>query len=109
MAKPSGETWPILVVDRAGRPIYLTRERWEHALDHPGMYQGLLRHVLATIRAGRRNRVTNVSDTFRYTRRVRGLPGDYTHVVVVVKFGYTQKVPAEPNNFVLTAYLVERR
>jgi len=49
-----------------------------------------------------------LSDTFRYIRRVRGLPGNYTHVVVVVKFGYTRTEPPEPNNFVLTAYLVER-
>jgi len=107
--KPEGgETWPIHVIDREGRPIYLTRERWEHALDHPGMHPGLLRVVLGTVRAGRRKRDAQLSDTFRYIRRVPGLPGDYTHVVVVVKFGYTLTEPLEPNNFVLTAYLVER-
>ena len=105
----AGESWPIRITDREGHPIYLTHERWEHALDHPGMHSGLLRVVLSTVRAGRRKRDTQLSDTFRYLRRVRGLPGNYTHVVVVVKFGYTRTEPPEPNNFVLTAYLVERR
>jgi len=30
---PSGERqWPVFIQDRQGRTIYLTRERWEHAL-----------------------------------------------------------------------------
>jgi len=36
-----------------------------------------------------------------------GLPMFYTHIVVVVKFGW-QGIPAKPNNFVITAYLIEK-
>jgi hypothetical protein len=46
--------WPIFVQDREGRQIYLTQERWEHALDHPGMHEGLLVSVLETLRQARR-------------------------------------------------------
>lgn len=52
---PSDERqWPIFIQDRQRSTIYLTRERWEHALDHPGMHESLLDAVLLTIRTGRR-------------------------------------------------------
>jgi len=43
--------WPIFVKDRKGRSIYLTQERWEHALEHPGMGESQLKQVLETLRA----------------------------------------------------------
>jgi hypothetical protein len=48
------KAWPLWVQDREGRRIYLTEERWQHALDHPGMSEALLDAVLVTIRAGHR-------------------------------------------------------
>lgn len=98
-------TWPIFVRDRSGRVIYLTQERWGHALDHPGMHEGLLDQVLETLRKSKRRQDSYDPAKFRYTRGFLNLPMSYTHIVVVVKFGFQE---GEPNNFVLTAYLVER-
>ena len=99
--------WPIFVEDRGGRRIYLTQERWEHALNHPGMHEGLLDDLLETLRKGERKRDTYDPAKFKYNHSVQDLPMSYTHIVVVVKFGW-QGIPAEANNFVLTAYLVEK-
>lgn len=43
----------------------------------------------------------------KYISAFAVLPSPYTHMVVVVKFGW-QGDPAEANNFVLTAYLIEK-
>jgi hypothetical protein len=97
------------VQDRQERTIYLTQERWEHALDHPGMHDDLLDRVLETIRKGRRSQDSYDLAKFKYTRGFLNLPMSYTHIVVVVKFGWQEEEPPIANNFVLTAYLVERR
>lgn len=47
-------SWPIFVQDRSGRPMYLTQERWAHALDHPGMAEDLLDCVKVTLNKGLR-------------------------------------------------------
>lgn len=106
---PGGESqWPIFIQDRQGRSIYLTRERWEHALEHPGMYEGLLDAVLLTIQTGRRKQDSFDPDKYKYSKMFDNLPWWYTHIVVVVKFGLTSDESSQENNFVLTAYLVRK-
>jgi len=100
--------WPITVQDRDERPIYLTAERWEHALEHPGVSNELLGSVLDTLRQGRRKQDEYDLTKYKYSKAFSDLPFDYTHVVVVVKFGWQSDAPERPNNFVLTAYLVRR-
>jgi hypothetical protein len=100
-------SWPIFVQDRLGHEIYLTQERWEHALDHTGMQQKLLASVLEALRKGRRKQDTYDPAKFKYSYSFPNLPKPYTHIVVVVKFGRRDR-PAETNNFVLTAYLIEK-
>lgn len=102
------QEWPIFVRDRKRYIIYLTRERWEHALDHPGMHEELLDQVLETIRKGKRRQDPYDPAKFTYTHSLLNLPMSYTHIVVVVKFGWREGEPPTANNFVLTAYLVER-
>ena len=99
--------WPILHKDRWGHRIYLTWERWEHALGHPGMDERLLTHVLTTLHKGGRKQDKYDQTKFKYTADFSDLPMDYTHIEVVVKFGW-QGIPAQENNFVLTAYLVKK-
>ncbi len=101
------EKFPIFVKDRLGHTIYLTDERWDHALDHPGMYDDILDYILQTIRQGTRKQDKFSSAKFKYSHAFTDLPPFYTHVVVVVKFGWRGSPSAE-NNFVLTAYLVEK-
>ena len=100
-------SWPIYVQDHKINSIYLTQERWEHALDHPGMHEGLLDDVLETLRKGERKQDVYDQSKFKYNHSFSSLPMFYTHIVVVVKFGW-QGIPAKPNNFVLTAYLIEK-
>jgi len=107
MAAQHSRVWPIFVQDREGRQVYLTQERWEHALDHPGMHEDLLESVLETLRQGQRKQDSYDSAKFKVTLGFSDLPLSYTHIAVVVKCGW-QGAPAEANNFVLTAYLVER-
>lgn len=97
----------IFAEDRRGNRIYLTWERWEHALGHPGMDEGVLEAVLDTLRQGDRQQDQYDQAKYKYIRSFAELPPPYTHVVVVVKFGW-QGDPAEANNFVLTAYLIEK-
>ena len=97
----------IFVEDRRGNKIYLTSERWEHALGHPGMQGGLLDALLETVRKGDRQQDRFDPAKYKYVCAFPDLPSPYTNMVVVVKFGW-QGDPAEANNFVLTAYLIEK-
>ncbi len=99
--------WPIFAKDKRGREIYLTKERWRHALDHPGMTERLLDSVLLTLKVGGRKQEALDPSKYKYRRRFEDLPEDYTHIVVVAKFGIDSVDPSKENNFVLTAYLVE--
>jgi hypothetical protein len=101
--------WPVFVKDRKGRNIYLTQERWEHALEHPGMGAEQLKQVLETLQTANRKQDAYDPTKFKYAKMFWDLPMDYTHVVVVVKFGWKTKAPYVANNFVLTAYLVKKR
>lgn len=100
--------WPIVIQDRDGRAIYLTHERWEHALEHVGMRESLLDEVLKTVQRGGRRQDRFDPAKYKYTRSVENLPRGYTQIEVVVKFGFTSEEPPRQNNFVLTAYLVWR-
>lgn len=101
------DTWPIFARDRRGLTIYITQERWEHALGHPGMSDELFDVVMETVREGNRKQDKYIAAKFIYIREFYDLPAPYTHVVVIVKTGW-QGDPPETNNFVLTAYLVQK-
>lgn len=100
-------SFPVNLEDRRGNCIYLTEERWEHALDHPGMHEGLLDYVMETLKKGERKQDAYDPLKFKYSYGFSSLPMSYTHIVVVVKFGWSG-VAEKPNNFVLTAYLIEK-
>ena len=100
-------SWPIFIQDRRASLVYLTWERWEHALDHPGMHTGLLESVLKTVRQGRYMQDAYTPAKCKYIYGFQDLLAPYTHIVVVVKFGWRGN-PAKPNNFILTAYLIEK-
>jgi hypothetical protein len=66
MAAQNNHPWPIFVEERQGHTIYLTSERWEHALDHPGMDEDMLEPVLNTLRFGRRKQDAYQPDKYKY-------------------------------------------
>lgn len=97
--------FPILLQDRKGHSIYLSGERWSHALEHPGMSEELLPQVLETLREGNRKQDRYDPTKFKYIHEFFDLPMGYTHIVVVVKFSWKGQ---NANNFILTAYLIEK-
>jgi len=68
---------------------------------------GYEKHVLKTLRSGRRRQQPLEPDVFKYSRFYDDLPENHTQIIVVVKFG--QKIDGqgqeEQNNFVITAYM----
>ncbi|MBI1295077.1 hypothetical protein GC175_08975 [bacterium] len=107
MHRPADQEWPISVIDRRGHRIYLTLERWDHALAHPGMHEELRDIALNAVQQGSRKQDKYLADKFIYVLESFELPEPYTHIVVVVKMGW-QGEPPQPNNFVLTAYLIQK-
>ena len=85
----------------------LTTTAFNGGLSHPGMHESLLEAVLETLRQGRRRQDAYDAAKYKYLYEFPNLPIPYTHIVVVVKFGWRDS-PAEVNNFVLTAYLIEK-
>lgn len=71
------------------------------------MHEDLLESVLSTLRKGRRKQDAYDPAKYKYIYEFLNLPMSYSHMVVVVKYGW-QGVPSKTNNFVLTAYLIEK-
>lgn len=63
-------SWPIFVEDRRDHIVYLTTERWEHALGHPGMSDELLEATLETIAEGSRRQDKYIAAKSYYTRGI---------------------------------------
>jgi hypothetical protein len=85
------------VVDRAGREIYLTEERWLHISSGHLALKGHLEDVLDTLRLGRRRQDQLQPFKYFYRRHCDTLPGAYNRIAVVVI--------EQPNNrYVITAW-----
>jgi hypothetical protein len=89
------------VRDRYGNQIELTDERWHHIVTYHPELENCRDEVLGTIRKGVRRQDVVEPEKYKYIRKLAHLPLDYTHLVVVVKM--------VRNNFVLTAYGIEKR
>jgi hypothetical protein len=96
-----------VVHDRRGNEIYITNERWEHIYKRHPEIIGYEKHVLSTLRSGKRKQQPLEIDIFKYARSYDDLPAPHTQVIVVVKFGekIDEQGQVEPNNFVTTAYM----
>jgi hypothetical protein len=74
------------IYDRYGNHIYLTNERWRHALEKRPWLADHLDDVLATIRHGQRRQDPLNSRKYKYYLACEMLePGNYTGVVGVVR------------------------
>jgi hypothetical protein len=94
------------VHDRHGNEIYLTEERWRHALRFHPELNGHLDDVLNTLKYGRRRQKPLTPNEYKYYRRCDNLPLQYNCIVVVVAFT-TRELPdgsVISNNFVKTAW-----
>jgi hypothetical protein len=102
----SGKRWTVY--DRDGNPIYLTEERWEHIVapdNHPevGDFEDLLK---AALRQGRRRQEPLNPRKYRYTLPSPELSPGFTHLVVIVVFGFRVDAlgHSTPNHYVATAF-----
>ena len=102
-----GKRWTIQ--DREGNSIYLTDERWQHitnAANHPELAD-CEEHVKTTLQRGRRRQEPLNPRKYRYSQPFDDLPEEFTHLVVIVLFGFDVNDQGEmiANNFVATAFL----
>jgi hypothetical protein len=106
---PHAVRWQVY--DRYGNSIYLTQERWEHIIDplnHPE-FVGQEEKLKETIQQGARKQDSLNPQKYRYTKAFDTLPMDNTHIVVIVLYRYRAEAgQPTPNNFVVTAYQVEK-
>lgn len=105
-----GKLWTQ--TDRFGNEIYLTAERWAHIIDpdnHPELTP-FFEQVRETIRRGRRKQDAFDPRSWEYFQAFAGLPYDYTHIVVAVRFRRVidQNGEEREEKFVKTAYLQAR-
>jgi len=96
------------VRDRYGNRIYLTSERWEHAVEQRPWLVGNREDVLQALRQGRRRQDPLDSLKYKYYWPCNDLLPEYSHLVVVVRFGESIDATGRliPNNYVLTVWSV---
>jgi hypothetical protein len=101
------------VEDRYGNHIYMTSERWQHALEKRPWLAGFLDEALTTMRRGRRQQDPLNSRKYKYYWPCSALLPEYNHLIVVVLFGQRGENGATvPNNYVTNvwaAYLYNQR
>ncbi len=89
------------IQDRYGNHIELTEERWSHIATYHPELENCREKIVETIQKGRRRQDALELEKYKYIRKFNDLPLSYTHLVAVVKM--------IRNNFVLTAYGIEKR
>ena len=96
------------VRDRYGNQIYLSSERWEHAVEQRPWLAGHREDVLQALRHGRRRQDPLDSRKYKYYWPCNDLLPEYSHLVVVVRFGEAVDATGRsiPNNYVLTIWSV---
>jgi hypothetical protein len=96
------------VYDRYGNKIYMTSERWRHALENRPWLSNYRDDVLVTLRQGRRKQDELNPRKYKYYWPCDGLLPNYNHLVVVVLFGETTTIEGRvmPNNYVVNVWAV---
>lgn len=96
------------VYDRYGNKIYMTAERWLHALESRPWLADYHSEALTTIRRGRRKQDPLNPRKYKYYWPCHDLLPDFNHLVVIVLFGETvdSKGRVVSNNHVTTVWAV---
>ncbi len=105
---PNGDPRRWEVYDRYGNKIYMTEERWQHALDSRPWLSNFLEETLNTIRHGRRKQDPLNPRKYKYYWPCDRLLPDYNHLVAVVLFGTTTDTQGNlvPNNYIVNVWAV---
>jgi hypothetical protein len=94
--------------DRYGNLVYMTGERWHHALEKRPWLSGFLEEVFNAVRQGRRQQDPLNPKKYKYYCPCRQLNPEYNHIVVVVLFGQkTDEIgQSVANNYVVNVWAV---
>ncbi len=97
--------------DRYGNSVYLTQERWEHIIspeNHPE-FTDYEQELQETIRQGIRKQDSVNPQKYRYSKAFSNLPMDNTYIIAIVLYRYREEAgELKPNNYLVTAYQVEK-
>ncbi len=96
----NGQRWTVH--DRYGNQIYMTQERWQHALEKRPWLEAYFHDVLATLRRGRRTQDPLNPQKYKYTYPFDALFPEFNTLVVVVLF------KPGPNNYVVNVWPIFR-
>lgn len=95
------------VYDRYGNKIYMTEERWQHALEKRPWLADYLDDILTTIRRGRREQDPLNPRKYKYYWPCEELLPEFNHLVVIIMFGQKGSNGATaPNNYVTNVWSV---
>ena len=94
--------------DRYGNRIYMTEERWQHALEKRPWLSPYLDEVLETVRRGRRRQDPLNPRKYRYYWPCGTLEPEFNHLVVIVLFGETvdEAGQAIASNYVVNVWAI---
>lgn len=106
MTENLANRWDIY--DRYGNKIYMTAERWNHALASRPWLADYHDEALMTVRQGRRKQDPLNPRKYKYYWRCDDLLPDFNRLVVIVLLG--ERMDAEgrlvPNNYVTNVWAV---
>lgn len=104
MSHSEPQRWEVY--DRYGNKIYLTAERWAHALENRPWLANYQTQVLTALRMGRR--AQDPLNTRKYYWPCDELLPEFNHLVVIVLFGEQTNAEDEtmPNNYVTNVWAV---
>ena len=96
------------VCDRYGNKIYMTAERWRHAVKSRPWLADYREQALTTLRRGRRKQDALKPRKYKYYWPCGDLLPDFSHLVVIVLFGETTDDDGQivPNNYVTNVWAV---
>jgi hypothetical protein len=96
------------VYDRYGNKIYMTAERWNHALESRPWLETFHEQALNTLRHGRRKQDPLNPQKYKYYHPLSGLLPEFNHLVVIVLLGNRENPEGhwEPNNYVTNVWAV---
>jgi hypothetical protein len=96
------------VYDRYGNNIYMTAERWQHAIESRPWLAGYHEETLTALRRGRRKQDSLNPHKYKYYWPCDDLLPNFNHLVVVVLMGQTTDAQGQviPNNYVANVWAV---
>ena len=100
------ESWEVH--DRYGNRIYMTAERWAHALEKRPWLDDFFDDALDTVRNGRRQQDPLNPQKYKYYRPCFDLEPEYNNIVVIVLFktSWDEAGRIIANNYVVNVWAV---